>query len=590
VTQGEFAGLAATVLDAIGDAIVVVDGTGRVTFANDPAATLLGYERDDLIGRSVEDLIPEGLREAHARLRTDYAASPEPRPMGIGRELSAVRRDGTELQVEIGLGPVTVDGVVSIICSLHDVTGLREREVRLQELVDAMPGLFYTFDAEGRLTWWNRKVETVLGYSPEELYGRHVLDFIHPDDHAHVAGQVGLVYEDGQTRTAEYRMLLKDGSTIPFAGNGALCDIAGQPHMVGLTIDVSTLRETERQLAQRLAEIDELRRQLELENTYLRDEHLAHHHGDVIGDSPALRKVLAQVEQVAGAESTVLLLGETGTGKELIAQRLHELSPRSHRAMVKVNCAALPPTLMESELFGREKGAYTGAVSREAGRFEIADGSTLFLDEVGELPLELQSKLLRVLQEGQYERVGSSRPRTADVRIIAATNRDLAEAVREGRFRKDLYYRLNVFPIRVPALRERREDIPLLVWSFVEQIGHDMGITIDTISQRAMDRLQNHPWPGNVRELRNVVERSMIVSRGRTLTLALPEADESVGGEALSLDEVQRSHIRKVLELVGGKISGAGGAAEVLGLKPNTLRSRMEKLGLDVRKSRNIGD
>jgi transcriptional regulator with GAF, ATPase, and Fis domain len=291
--------------------------------------------------------------------------------------------------------------------------------------------------------------------------------------------------------------------------------------------------------------------------------------------------VLAQVEQVATTESTVLLVGETGTGKELIAQRIHELSPRSGRIMVKVNCAALPSTLMESELFGREKGAYTGAVARELGRFEIADGSTLFLDEVGELPLELQSKLLRVLQDGQFERVGSSRTHTVDVRIIAATNQDLAAAVREGRFRRDLYYRLNVFPIRVPPLRERREDIPLLVWSFVEAIGREMGVTIDTITQGAMERLQNHPWPGNVRELRNVVERSMIVSRGRTLDLALPEADESVGGETLTLDELQRRHIRKVLDLTRGKISGRGGAAEILGLKPTTLRSRMERLGMD---------
>jgi PAS domain S-box-containing protein len=494
-----------------------------------------------------------------------------------------VRHDGSELHVEIGLGTMVVEGELHVVCSLHDVTHLREREDRIQQIVDAMPGLFYIFDADGRLVWWNRVVEKVLGYSSEELEGRHVIDFTHPDDREHVAQRVGLVFTSQQPQTAEYRMLLKDGSTIPHAGTGALCNIGGKPHMVGLAIDVTTLRETERQLKERLAEIDVLRRQLELENTYLRAEHQAHHHGDIIGDSPAIRKVLAQVEQVAAKDSTVLLLGETGTGKELVAQRLHELSSRAGRTMVKVNCAALPATLMESELFGREKGAYTGAVSREAGRFEVAHGSTLFLDEIGELPLELQSKLLRVLQEGQYERVGSSRAHTADVRIIAATNRDLAGAVRDGRFRQDLYYRLNVFPIRVPALRDRREDIPLLVWSFVETISHEMGITIDTISQRTMDRLQNHPWPGNVRELRNVVERSMIVSRGRTLALALPEADEVVGGESLSLDEVQRRHIRKVLDLTGGKISGAGGAAEALGLKPTTLRSRMEKLGMTPR-------
>jgi formate hydrogenlyase transcriptional activator len=582
VAQVEFPGLSTAILDAIGDAIMAVDRTGCITFVNDRAAALLGYRREDLVGQPVEILIPERLREAHARHRLDYAEVPEPRPTGAGRELVAVRRDGTELNVEIGLGSITVDGELQVICSLHDITRLREREDRIQQLVNAMPGVFYVFDSDGRLTWWNQNLERVLGYTAEELEGRQVLDFIHPDDHEHVASQIGLLFADGQSRTAEYRLLLKDGSTIPYAGNGALFEIGGEQHMVGLTIDASTLRETEHQLQERIAEIDELRRRLELENTYLRAEvGLAHHHGNIVGDSRAIRAVLAQVEQVAATESTVLLLGETGTGKELIAQRLHELSPRSGRAMVKVNCAALPSTLMESELFGREKGAYTGAVARELGRFEIADGSTLFLDEVGELPLELQSKLLRVLQDGQFERVGSSRTHTTDVRIIAATNRDLAEAVREGRFRQDLYYRLNVFPIRVPPLRERREDVPLLVWSFVETLGRDMGVTIDTISQRTMDRLQNHPWPGNVRELRNVVERSMIVSRGRTLDLALPEADESVGGESLTLDEVQRRHIRGILELTGGKISGRGGAAEILGLKPTTLRSRMERLGMD---------
>jgi len=584
VTDDRFAGLSGSLLEAIGAAVVVVDRSGKIVYANHRVKVLLGYEDHELTGQPVEKLLPEGLRDAHVQLRSDWVDAPEPRPAGPDREVLVLHRDGRQVPVEIGLGSLLLDDGLHIVCVLRDVSRLREQEDRTQLIVDAMPGLFYVFDADGRLTWWNRIVEKVLGYSSEELEGRHVLDFIHPDDREHVAQRVGLVFTSGKPQTAEYRMLLKDGSTIPHAGTGAPCNIEGRPHMVGLAIDVSTLRETERQLAQRLAEIDELRRQLELENTYLRAEHQAHHQGDIVGESPAIRSVLAKVGQVASRGSTVLLLGETGSGKELIAQRLHELSPRSGRAMVMVNCAALPPTLMEAELFGREKGAYTGAVSRELGRFELADGSTLFLDEVGELPLELQSKLLRVLQDGQFERVGSARPRTVDVRIIAATNQDLAKAVREGRFRQDLFYRLNVFPIQVPPLRERREDIPLLVWAFVDRIGREMGVTIDTISQRSMDRLQGYPWPGNVRELRNVVERSMIVSQGRTLTLTPPEAGESVSDEALALDEVQRRHISKVLGLTGGKVSGPGGAAELLGLKPTTLRSRMERLGMDPRR------
>ena len=342
-----------------------------------------------------------------------------------------------------------------------------------------------------------------------------------------------------------------------------------------------SLRETERQLQERVTEVEELRRRLELENLYLREEvKLVHRHGHIVGDSPAIRGVLAQVEKVARTEASVLLLGETGTGKELIAERIHQLSPRRDRSMVTVNCAALPPTLMESELFGREKGAYTGAVTREVGRFEVADGSTLFLDEVGELSLDLQTKLLRVLQSGEIERVGSSKTRKVNVRVVAATNRDLAAEVREGRFRKDLFYRLNVFPIRVPALRERREDVPLLVWAFVEELGRTTGGVIEKIPQRVMEQLQQYTWPGNVRELRNVVERSMILSQGGTLRLTLPEASESVDDEPVTLDEVQRRHIRRILEMSGGRISGPGGAAEILGLKPTTLRSRMERLGL----------
>ena len=570
-------------VEILADSTIVVDSSGSVTQVNASAEALLGWSRDDLVGQPVEVLVPEGLREAHAGHRDAYASEAESRPMGPGRELSAVRRDGTEVAVDISLSPLERDGERLVMCLLRDVSEMRGRLARMQHIVDAMPGIFYIFDAEGRLRYWNRTVETLIGYSAEELAGKHILDFIHPDDRDQVARETGRVFTEGTGR-AEYRLLLKDGRTVPHIGNGARCRLDGEDHLVGLAVDVSALRETERQLEERIAEVNELRRRLELENLYLREEvKLVHRHGDINGDSPAIRAVLAQVEKVATTEASVLLLGETGTGKELLAQRIHDLSPRSGRPLIKVNCAALPPTLMESELFGREKGAYTGAVSREAGRFELADGSTLFLDEVGELSLDLQTKLLRVLQEGEYERVGSSRTRKVDVRIVAATNRDLAEAVREGDFRKDLFYRLNVFPIQVPPLRERREDIPLLVWAFVEELGRSTGRTIDRISQGAMERLQGYAWPGNVRELRNVVERSMILSHGGTLQIALPAAGESVSDQELTLDEVQRRHIRRVLEMTSGRISGPGGAAELLGLKPTTLRSRMERLGLNPR-------
>jgi formate hydrogenlyase transcriptional activator len=300
-------------------------------------------------------------------------------------------------------------------------------------------------------------------------------------------------------------------------------------------------------------------------------------------------EVLGLVEQVAPAGTTVLIEGETGTGKELIAQRIHELSPRQNRPMVKVNCAALPSTLVESELFGREKGAYTGVVSREPGRFEVADCSTIFLDEIAELPLELQVKLLRVLEEGQFERVGSSRTMTTDVRVIAATNRDLRAEVEAGRFRHDLFFRLAVFPIRVPPLRERRGDVPLLVWTVVQELSVGMNKAVETIRRPDMERLRRYNWPGNVRELRNVVERAMILCTGPILRIRPPAGSPSEDSEdraVLSMDEVQRRHILKALEAAGGQIRGSGGAAELLGLKPTTLRSRMQRLGLDPRRLR----
>jgi transcriptional regulator with GAF, ATPase, and Fis domain len=300
---------------------------------------------------------------------------------------------------------------------------------------------------------------------------------------------------------------------------------------------------------------------------------------EVVGQSAAIRKVLLQVEQVASTGATVLLLGETGTGKELLARALHARSPHHVRPLVALNCAALPATLVESELFGREKGAYTGALTRQAGRFEQADGSTLFLDEVGELPPETQAKLLRVLQDGRFERLGGGATLRADVRVVAASNRDLERAVREGKFRNDLYYRLNVFPIRLPPLRERREDIPLLVWAFVKELAPAMGKTIESISRVALEALQRYDWPGNVRELRNVIERALIICTGPVLHAEVPQATGSTA-EDLTLAAVERRHIRSVLEQTGWRVSGRHGAAEILGLKPTTLESRMAKLGI----------
>ncbi len=346
-------------------------------------------------------------------------------------------------------------------------------------------------------------------------------------------------------------------------------------------------KQTEEQLRERFEEIEQLKLRLERENVYLQEEiKLLGEHSEVVGQSLVMKKILAQVEQVAQTDSTVLILGETGTGKELLARSIHKMSRRKDRPLVTVNCASLPPTLIESELFGRERGAYTGALTKMVGRFEIADGSTLFLDEIGEIPLELQSKLLRVLEEGNFERLGSTKALHVDVRIIAATNRDIAQEVQAGRFRKDLFYRLNVFPIVIPPLRERPEDIPLMVWAFVKEFQKKMGKEIENISKRAMESLQSYSWPGNVRELRNVLEHAMIVSSNKTLvvqapqftSLETPDAD-SLGDR--NLEDMERRHIVSVLEKNGWRVGGKGGAAEVLGLKRSTLYSKMKKLGIN---------
>ena len=300
----------------------------------------------------------------------------------------------------------------------------------------------------------------------------------------------------------------------------------------------------------------------------------------IVGESPAVQRVLALIEQVAVTDATVLLLGETGTGKELFAARIHEHSARGRREMVRVNCAAIPSTLIESELFGRERGAYTDAVAQQIGRFELANHSTIFLDEIGDLTPDVQVKLLRVIEERTIERLGSPRGIAVDVRIIAATHRDLERRVADQVFRDDLFYRLNVFPIRIPPLRERVEDIPLLVWRFVEEQSEALRKQIDVIPPSTMAALQRYPWPGNIRELRNVVERAMILATGSRLVIDAPATSSASVQRSTRLEDVQKEHIRSVLETARWRIRGIGGAAERLGLRPTTLETRMAKLGL----------
>jgi len=462
---------------------------------------------------------------------------------------------------------------------------LRESEERLQLAAESAEIGMWALDVDRQEFWGSDRGWEIFGFGPEgDITMDRFIESVHPTCRESVSDAVRRSVEEGLPIDVEYRIVLPDGSERWLQSSGRFQAVtAVRPaRLLGATVDVTDRKAAEDELQRSFAEVQSLRRKLELENAYLRLEHrLSTGGGRIVGESPAIMEVLSLVEKVAPTETTVLIEGETGTGKELVARRIHELSARSDRPLVKINCAALPSTLVESELFGREKGAYTGAISREAGRFEVADGATILLDEIAELPFELQSKLLRVLEEGQFERVGSPRTLTTDVRVIAATNSDLEAEVVAGHFRRDLFFRLAVFPLRVPPLRDRRGDVPLLIWSMVQEFSARMNRAIETIKNADMERLQAYDWPGNVRELRNVVERALILSTGPTLNISPPKSVTTNDEPVMTLDEAQRRHIVKALETVGGRIKGKGGAAELLSVNAATLRSRMQRLGID---------
>jgi PAS domain S-box-containing protein len=461
---------------------------------------------------------------------------------------------------------------------------VRESEERLSLAASsAEAGLWIIYVDTGRL-WATEKLREIFQFAPEEeLSFERFLEAVHPDDRQNARDTLDLCLQTREMVEFEYRILLPDGQVRWLAARGrCLLRSSEQPkRLMGVTIDITAQKEVEARLHEQMEEILRLKSQLEQENLYLRDEvKLQQAHEDIVGRSKAMKRVLAQVEQVAGTEATVLLQGETGTGKDLLARTIHNLSSRKDLPMVTINCAVLPPTLIEGELFGREKGAYTGAMTRMIGRFEVADRSTLFLDEIGELPLELQVKLLRVLEEGRFERLGSTKTLNVDVRIIAATNRNLSQEVAAGRFRSDLYYRLSVFPILVPPLRERVEDIPPLVWAFVKHFEKKISKRIDHIPRKCMEAMQRYPWPGNARELRNIIEHAMIASQGGTLNVLPPQLTAEMIAASGKLVDVERAHILAVLERTGWRITGKGGAAAILGLKRTTLQSKMKKLGI----------
>ena len=489
---------------------------------------------------------------------------------------------------------------IDITARMRSEAAIEISEARYRRLFETSQDGILILDAEtGQISDVNPFLVEMLGYSHEEFLGKKLWEigaFINTE--ATKAAFLELKSK-GYVRYEDLPLETKEGRPIAVE---FICKVYLVNHLKVIQCNIrditerkviaEALQQAHNELEQRveertvelrtaLSEIKTMKDQLEAENIYFRQEiNTKHQFGQIIGQSDGLKYVLYRAEQVAPANTTVLILGETGTGKELIAAAVHDMSPRKNRSLITVNCAALPDNLIESELFGREKGAFTGADTRQVGRFEIANGSTLCLDEIGELPLKLQAKLLRVIQHNEFERLGSSHTIKVDVRIVATTNRDLEEEVRKGRFRQDLYYRLNVFPITVPPLRQRKDDIPLLVKAFIARYARKLGKQITSVQKKTMKTLQDYPWPGNVRELESVLERAVILCPGPVLQLAdkLDISSSPISSAIRTLEEVERNQILKILSETRWRIEGKDGAAEILGLHPSTLRARMHKL------------
>jgi len=457
----------------------------------------------------------------------------------------------------------------------------------------------YGLDSKGHTTFVNKAAAEMIGWELEDLMGKSQHDILHhtrPDGSHYPAKECPIyaAFKDGKVHTEDTEIFWrKDGSSFPveYTSTPIKTDDGILLGAVVVFKDISQRKDDEQklktnnfQLQQALSEVEQLKTRLEKENEYLQHEiKLSHSFDEIISNSKKFKKVLAQVEQVAPTDATVLITGESGTGKELIARATHNLSKRKNRPLVKVNCAALPANLIESELFGHEKGAFTGALNQRIGRFELANEGTIFLDEIGEIPIELQSKLLRVLQEGEFERLGSSQTHKVNVRVITATNRDLQKEIEDGNFREDLYYRLNVFPVNVPPLRERIEDIPLLVNHFLSKFEKRFGKKVGIVTKKVMDDLMNYSWAGNVRELENVIERAVIISKGNKLDLgdSLPKIFGNTKKQKITtLEENERAYILKTLEFTTWRVSGQKGAAKLLGINRTTLEARMKKLNI----------
>lgn len=475
------------------------------------------------------------------------------------------------------------------IGSAHDLSFYQEKEI-MERILSTLNSGLVLLDSQMTVVWANEMIQKM--FPGKNLYGKKCYAIAESRSSPCDQCQSIQAFKDGRIHEREFQNKLSNRwhHVIAFPIKNELGEVV---NVLESTTDIHDRKQTEISLKQALDDIKALKIKLEEENIYLKTTiQEAFNFSEMVGSSSALKYVLARIQQVTETNTTVLILGETGVGKELVAHATHDNSHRSNKPFISLNCAALQPSLIESELFGHEQGAFTGAQQLRKGRFELADGGTLFLDEIGELPNDIQTKLLRVLQDGKFERVGGSKTLKTDARIIVATNRDLSQEVSEGNFRADLFYRLNVFPITVPPLRKRVDDIPFLVDHFVHLFNNKFNKHVETISKQDLEKLQSYSWPGNIRELRNIIERAMITSQGPMLSLqgltnistqhaiGSQQSNQQDGNQLLPLEEVERNHICMALEAAGWQVSGLNGAARILKMNPSTLRSRIKKLGI----------
>jgi PAS domain S-box-containing protein len=570
---------------------------GRYLDVNDALLARLDYTREEMIGKRPADFVT-----AESAERIEHELLPTLRRTGKleNKPVAFLTRDGEVVNCTTNsLVERSPDGSFMRTVAMYSEDADQERtDWKYRQLYRLTPAMLHTVDADGRIVTVTDHWLQKMGYSREEVVGRSIMDFCSEADRKKLdSGLLKELIVGGEFSNESRQMVTKDGKVLDLLMSAiSERDASGQVRrMLVASKDLTERYRAERELRTALAENAHLREELERERDYLREEvNVAMNFGRIIGRSPALKNMLAQVEAVAHTPANVLVLGESGVGKELVARAIHARSGRSGAPLVKVNCASIPKELFESEFFGHVKGAFTGAHRDRVGRFQLADGGTIFLDEVGEIPYELQGKLLRVLQESEFERVGDDITRSVDVRVIAATNRNLEQLIVDGRFREDLFYRLSVFPIEVPPLRNRPEDLLQLAQHFLEHTCNEFGRPAIKLTQRQAAAIQAYDWPGNVRELKNVIERAVILSKGNTLRLNLslpgssgangrPKELAPVAGSVLTekqMREKQKQNVLTALKQTNWRVSGKDGAAELLGIRPTTLADRIRSFGI----------